>query len=77
MKREPASSFKDLIVWQKAHLFVLDIYRLTKSFPRIEMYGLTSQLRRAAISIEANIVEGFKKKGKGIRQDSTTSHRDL
>lgn len=64
MKREPASSFKDLIVWQKAHQFVLDIYRLTKSFPRSEMYGLTSQLRRAAISIAANIAEGFKKKGK-------------
>ncbi len=64
MKRPPAKSFQDLIVWQKAHQFVLSVYRCSENFPRKEIYGLTSQLRRAAISIPANIAEGFKKKGK-------------
>jgi four helix bundle protein len=64
MKREPAKTFHDLIVWQKAHQFVLSVYKTTKHFPKEEMYGLTSQLRRAAISIPANIAEGFKKRGK-------------
>jgi four helix bundle protein len=59
----PAKSFEQLVVWQKAHQFVLGIYRLTDGFPRTEIYGLTSQLRRAAISIPANIAEGFKKRG--------------
>jgi four helix bundle protein len=63
MKRQPAKSFKDLIVWQKAHEFVLSVYQLTGSFPKDELYGLTSQFRRAAVSIPANISEGFKKKG--------------
>jgi len=64
MQRLPARSFQDLIVWQKAHQFVLAVYRLTKGFPREEIYGLTSQFRRAAISIPANIAEGFKKRGR-------------
>jgi four helix bundle protein len=64
MKRYPAKNFQDLIVWQKAHQFVLFVYRLSESFPKEELYGLTSQLRRAAVSIAANIVEGFKKKTK-------------
>lgn len=64
MKREPAKSFRDLIVWQKAHKFVLSVYKLTQSFPREEQYGLTSQLRRAAVSIAANIAEGFRKRGR-------------
>ena len=64
MKRIPARSFQDLIVWQKGHQFILSISRLTDSFPKNEIYGLTSQLRRAAISIPANIAEGFKKKTK-------------
>lgn len=59
----PARSFQDLIVWKKAHAFVLEIYKLSESFPRTEIYGLTSQLRRAAVSIPANIAEGFKKRG--------------
>ena len=63
MQRTPAQTFRDLIVWQKAHGFVLAAYRVSKSFPRDEMYTLTSQFRRAAVSIAANIVEGFKKKG--------------
>ena len=60
----PAKSFEQLIVWQKAHQFVLGVYRFTDNFPRNEMYGLTSQLRRAAVSIPANIAEGFKKRGR-------------
>ncbi len=57
-----AKKFQDLIVWQKAHAYVLAIYKLTKKYPKEEMYGLTSQFRRAAISIAANITEVFKKK---------------
>ena len=51
-------SFKDLKVWKKGHELTLGIYQATKSFPKDEMYGLTSQLRRAAASIPANIAEG-------------------
>ncbi|HEY9873605.1 MAG TPA: four helix bundle protein [Candidatus Obscuribacterales bacterium] len=61
--REPARTFQDLIVWQKAHKFVLRVYEFTGNFPKTEIYGLSSQFRRAAISIPANIAEGFKKKG--------------
>jgi four helix bundle protein len=64
MEREPATTFEDLIVWQKAHQFVLGVYRYTSTFPKEEIYVLTSQFRRAAISIAANIAEGFKRKGK-------------
>jgi four helix bundle protein len=60
----PAKSFKDLIVWQKAHEFVLEVYKLTASFPKHETYGLSGQMRRAAVSIAANIAEGFRKRGK-------------
>jgi len=63
MNNQPAQSFKDLLVWQKAHQFVLDVYKMTAKFPKTEVYGLTSQLRRAAVSIAANIAEGFKKRG--------------
>lgn len=62
--RLPAQNFQDLIVWQKAHQFVLRVYQLSKLFPREQQYGLTSQLRRAAISVPANIAEGFKKRGR-------------
>ncbi|HAF27758.1 MAG TPA: four helix bundle protein [Bacteroidales bacterium] len=58
-----SSSFKDLLVWQKAHEFVLDVYRFTKDFPKDELFGLTSQFRRAAVSIPANIAEGYTRKG--------------
>ena len=58
-----AKSFEDLLVWQKAHAYVLDIYKMTEGFPRSELFGLTSQMRRAAVSIPANIAEGFKKRG--------------
>jgi four helix bundle protein len=63
-KRAPAKKFEDLIVWQKSHQFVLGTYRYTSLFPKEETYALTSQFRRAAISIAANIAEGFKKRGK-------------
>ena len=63
-KRPPAQSFTDLLVWQKAHALVLLIYRLSARFPRAETYGLRSQLRRAAVSIPANIAEGFRKRGR-------------
>jgi len=53
-----------LIVWQRAHEFVLSVYRYTRRFPKEELYGLTSQFRRAAVSIPANIAEGYKKRGK-------------
>ena len=64
MDREPARSFEDLIVWQKAHAFVLNVYKTSRDFPREEMYGLTAQLRRAAVSVPANIAEGFKRRGR-------------
>ena len=56
--------FEDIIAWKRAHGFVLSVYSATKSFPEDEKFGLTSQFRRAAISIEANIAEGYKKIGK-------------
>lgn len=51
--------YEDLIAWQKAYALVLRVYGLTRSFPADERYGLTSQLRRAAVSIPSNIAEGF------------------
>ena len=59
---EKTHSFRDLIVWQKAHQFVVAIYNLTKQFPKEEIFALTNQVRRAAVSIAANISEGHKKK---------------
>lgn len=55
------NTFQDLIVWQKGHEFVLEVYKITKIFPKEEVYGLTSQFRRAAVSITANIAEGYKR----------------
>jgi four helix bundle protein len=63
-KRIPAKTFEDLIVWQKAHQFVLSAYKYSSNFPKEEVYSLTSQFRRSAVSIAANISEGFKKRGK-------------
>jgi len=60
---QPAKSFEDLLVWKKAHQFTIGTYTYTRSFPREEIYGLASQFRRAAVSIAANIAEGFKKRG--------------
>lgn len=55
----PAQSFEDLLVWQKAHQYVLGIYKVTKVYPKEEMFGLVNQMRRASASITANIAEGF------------------
>ena len=58
-----AERFEQLEVWKKAHELVLKIYKITKDFPSEEKFGLVSQMRRAAVSIPANIAEGFKKYG--------------
>ena len=58
-------SFRDLLVWQKAIKLTVSIYRLTQGFPREELYGLTSQIRRAAVSIPSNIAEGHGRMGTG------------
>ncbi|KUK56333.1 MAG: hypothetical protein XD79_0183 [Atribacteria bacterium 34_128] len=58
---EKIKSFKDLRIWQKGIEIVTDIYTLTKKFPKEELFSLTSQLRRSAISIPSNIAEGFKR----------------
>lgn len=57
-------TFTDLIMWQKAHDLVLETYKATELFPKHELFGLVSQFRRAAVSIPANIAEGYKRKGK-------------
>lgn len=56
--------FKNLIVWQKAYEFVLSVYKYTQKFPASELYGLTSQLRRAVVSLSANIAEGRERQHK-------------
>jgi len=61
---EKTQTFEDLIVWQKAHNLVLATYNITSSFPASELYGLTSQFRRAGVSIPANIAEGYKRMGR-------------
>ncbi|MEK7579851.1 MAG: four helix bundle protein [Patescibacteria group bacterium] len=55
------NTFKDLIVWQKSKQLAVEIYKLTEKFPKSELYGLVSQMRRAAISISSNIAEGYKR----------------
>jgi len=62
-KAAKAQRFQDLIVWQKAHDVVLKVYTATRGFPAEERFGLVSQMRRAAVSVPANIAEGFKKRG--------------
>ena len=56
-----SNSFQDIVAWKKAHEFVLTVYRVTKGFPDFEKFGLCSQFQRAAVSIPANIAEGYKK----------------
>jgi four helix bundle protein len=62
--RPAARRFRDLVVWQKAHEFVLAVYRLTDSFPDRENFALSHQMHRAAVSIPANIAEGFSKRSR-------------
>ncbi|MFH1882669.1 MAG: four helix bundle protein [Planctomycetota bacterium] len=57
-------SFKDLIVWQKSYKLVLEIYKITKDFPKPETYGLSQQMRKSAVSIPSNIAEGYGRKHK-------------
>ena len=57
-----ASSFQDLLVWQKSHAVVVLVYEATIHFPRHELFGLTAQMRRAAISVPSNIAEGFRRR---------------
>ena len=57
-------SYKDLIVWQKSIELVTELYRVTEKFPKTEVFGLTSQIRRAAVSIPSNIAEGYSRKHK-------------
>lgn len=57
-----SQSFRDVLVWQKAHAFTLAVYRATEAFPKHEMFVLTAQLRRAAMSVPSNFVEGFRKR---------------
>ena len=64
MQQATAKRFEDLQVWQKAHSFTLAAYRYSAGFPKTEVYGLMSQLRRAAVSISANIAEGFRRRSK-------------
>jgi len=56
-------TFRDLVAWQKAHQLVLVVYEMTARFPRAELFGLASQMRRCAISVVSNIAEGFARKG--------------
>ena len=58
----PAKTFKDLIVWQKAHSLVLKIYKLTQTLLKEEQYGIISQIGRTVVSIPSNIAEGFPRK---------------
>jgi four helix bundle protein len=64
MVREAAKTFRDLEVWQKSHAIVLEVYSLTRRLPKEELFGLLWQMRRAAVSVAANIAEAFKRRGK-------------
>jgi four helix bundle protein len=57
-------SFEDVDLWKKAHAWVLEVYSFTENFPKHELFGLTSQLRGAAVSVPGNFAEGFKKTGR-------------
>jgi len=58
----PTFTYRDLIVWKQGMALVEECYRLTATFPKTELYGLTSQLRRAAVSIPANVAEGHSRR---------------
>lgn len=59
------SSFKGLLVWQKSIEMVVLVYKFTSDFPKVELYGLVSQMRRCAVSVPSNIAEGWSRKGRG------------
>jgi four helix bundle protein len=67
-------SYQDLVAWQKAMDLVTDVYKVTGAFPKEEVYGLASQLRRAAVSVPSNIAEGQGRKGDGEFRHSLGSH---
>jgi four helix bundle protein len=73
----PAKTFQDLLLWKKAHKFVLQVYRVTDGFPKKEVYGLTSHLRRAAVSVPAKIADGFEKKGRPDKARFMNTAQDL
>jgi len=64
MESIKSKTFVDLVVWQKAHTFVISVYKITENYPKSELFGLVSQFRRAAVSIAANIAEGYRKTGR-------------
>jgi four helix bundle protein len=68
-------TYKDSIAWQKSHNLVLEIYEITKKFPKEEMFGLTNQIRRAVVSISSNIAEGFSRKS--IKEKQQFLHQAL
>jgi four helix bundle protein len=62
MEKSKINDFRDLIAWQKGHSLVLDIYKITKIFPKEEKFGIIDQMRRCAVSVTSNIAEGFSRK---------------
>jgi len=60
-------SYKDLTVWNKSMQLAVEIYEITKKFPKSEIYGLSSQMRRCSVSIPSNIAEGSRRKGKDVK----------
>ena len=64
MENKKVKTFRDIIAWQKSHELVLKIYSVTRKFPKEERFGLISQMRRSAVSVAANIVEGFARKNR-------------
>ncbi len=72
MNRQPAKSYEDLIVWQRAHELVLGVYRVTRDFPMEERYHLAAQLRDAAVSVPANIAEGFRRRTRADKSHFVT-----
>jgi len=68
LKKSAIQSFRDLVAWKEGHSLVLAIYKKTALFPRTEIFGLVSQLRRAAVSVTSNIAEGFRKRSRKEKQ---------
>ena len=71
--RNPSRYFKDILAWQFAHQFVLQVYIVCKTFPPNEQFGLVSQFQRAAVSIAANIAEGYRKLSKAALRNADTT----